>query len=119
MLKQILAVAVVLTALVSVPASAQTDVSGTWNAVVELDLGSGEPTFVFTQDGDAITGTYEGTFGSAPLTGTVTGDTIEFTFGAEGVGAATYTGTITADGMKGTCDYGEAGGGTWAAKKAG
>jgi hypothetical protein len=119
MLKHILAVAVVLTALVSVPASAQTDVSGTWNAVVELDLGSGEPTFVFTQDGDAITGTYEGTFGSAPLTGTVTGDTIEFTFGAEGIGAATYTGTITADGMKGTCDYGEAGGGTWSAKKAG
>jgi hypothetical protein len=49
----------------------------------------------------------------------VTGDAIEFTFGAEGVGAATYTGTITADGMKGTCDYGEAGGGTWSAKKAG
>lgn len=118
MLKHTLAVAVVLTALVSMPASAQTDVSGTWNAVVELDIGSGEPTFVFTQEGDEITGTYEGTFGSAPLTGTVTGDTIEFTFGAEGVGSATYTGTISGDGMKGTCDYGEAGGGTWDARKA-
>ncbi len=42
---------------------------------MELDLGSGgEPTFVFTQDGDTVTGTY---------------------------------------------DYGEAGGGTWTAKKAG
>ena len=119
MFKQIIIVAVVLTALASVPASAQTDVSGTWNAVVELDLGSGEPTFVFTQDGDTIAGTYEGTFGSAPLTGKVTGDTIEFTFGAEGVGEATYTGTISASGMEGTCDYGEAGGGTWSAKKAG
>lgn len=118
MLKQTILVAVVLTALVSVPASAQTDISGTWSAVVELDLGSGEPTFVFTQDGDTITGTYEGTFGSAPLTGKVTGDTIEFTFGAEGIGTATYTGTIAADSMEGTCDYGEAGGGTWSAKKA-
>ncbi len=118
MLKHLLIAAVVLTALAPVPATAQTDVSGTWNAVVELDLGSGEPTFVFTQDGDTITGTYEGTFGGAPLTGKVTGDTIEFTFGAEGVGAATYTGTIMGDSMKGTCDYGEAGGGTWTAKKA-
>lgn len=118
MLKQIVIVAAVLTALVSAPASAQTDVSGTWNAVVELDLGSGEPTFVFTQDGDTITGTYTGTFGSANLTGKVTGDTIEFTFGAEGAGQATYTGTISGSDMKGTCDYGEAGGGTWSAKKA-
>lgn len=48
----------------------------------------------------------------------MTGNTIEFTFGAEGVGAATYTGTITGDTIEGTCDYGEAGGGTWTVKKA-
>ena len=118
MLKRMLIAAGVLVTIVAVTVSAQTDVSGTWNAVVELDLGSGEPTFVFSQDGDAITGTYEGTFGSADLTGTVTGNTIEFTFGAEGVGAATYTGTVTGDSIEGTCDYGEAGGGTWTAKKA-
>ena len=118
MLKRMLIAAGVLVTIVAVTVSAQTDVSGTWNAVVELDLGSGEPTFVFSQDGDAITGTYEGTFGSADLTRMVTGNTIEFTFGAEGVGAATYTGTITGDTIEGTCDYGEAGGGTWTAKKA-
>jgi hypothetical protein len=104
-------------ALAGLVATAQTDVSGTWNAEVVLDLGSGEPVFVFKQDGETLSGTYQGTFGSADLTGKVTGETIEFTFGAEGIGAATYTGKIMGDTMEGTCDYGEAGGGTWSAKK--
>ena len=98
--------------------AAQTDVSGTWNAVVVLDVGSGEPVFVFTQDGETLTGTYEGTFGSASVTGTVKGDMIEFTFGAEGAGEAKYTGKIMGDTMEGTCDYGDVVGGTWSAKKA-
>jgi hypothetical protein len=48
MLKRMLIAAGVLVTIVAVTVSAQTDVSGTWNAVVELDLGSGEPTFVFS-----------------------------------------------------------------------
>lgn len=54
MLKRMLIAAGVLVTIVAVTVSAQTDISGTWNAIVELDLGSGEPTFVFSQDGDAI-----------------------------------------------------------------
>jgi len=117
MMKRISVVAAVIMVVAGLTGAAQTDVSGSWNAVVELDLGSGEPVFVFNQDGDTLTGTYEGTFGSADLTGTVTGDTIEFSFGAEGIGEAKYTGKIMGDSMEGTCDYGEAGGGTWSAKK--
>ena len=108
-------VAIVVTLGVSL--IGQTDVSGTWNAAVELDLGSGEPVFVFIQDGEMLTGTYEGTFGSADLRGLILGDQIEFSFGAEGVGEATYTGTVTGDSMEGTCDYGPVGGGTWNARK--
>ena len=115
-LMRIGALVLVLTALVAVPADAQ-DVSGTWTAFVELDVGSGEPTFVFKQDGSTITGTYEGTFGSAELMGTLNGNAIEFSFGAEGAGKAVYTGTIDGDTMKGTCDYGEAGAGTWEAER--
>ena len=109
---------VILITLAAIASSAQIDVSGTWTAVVELDVGSGEPTFVFTQDGETVTGTYEGTFGSAELTGKVMGDTIEFSFGAEGVGEAKYTGTIEGNSMEGTGDYGIAGGGTWSATRA-
>jgi hypothetical protein len=108
--------AIVFTALVAIPAQAQ-DVSGMWTAFVELSVGSGEPTLVFKQEGNALTGTYEGTFGSAELTGTVDGNAIEFSFGAEGAGKAVYTGTIDGDTMKGTCDYGEAGEGTWKADR--
>jgi hypothetical protein len=115
--KRIAAVAAVVIVVAGLVVTAQTDITGSWNAVVELDLGSGEPVFVFKQNGGTLTGTYEGTFGSAELTGTVTGDMVEFSFGAEGVGEAKYTGKIMGDTMEGTCDYGAAGGGTWSAKK--
>ncbi len=94
----------------------QHDVSGTWNFVVELDIGGGEPTFEFAQQGDTLSGTYEGAFGTAPITGTVTGDQIEFRFGEEG-NEAVYIGTINGDAMSGTCDYGGAGEGTWEAER--
>jgi hypothetical protein len=111
------AVIVTILLLPSLLLTAQTNVTGRWNAVVELDLGSGEPVFEFTQEGETVTGTYQGTFGSAELKGLVSGDQIEFTFEAEGVGEATYTGIIRGESMEGTCDYGPIGGGTWTAMK--
>ena len=111
------AVVVTILLLPGLSLIAQTNVTGTWNAVVELDLGSGEPVFVFMQEGEALTGSYEGTFGAAELKGRVSGDHIEFTFGSAGVGEATYTGTIMGESMEGTCDYGPIGGGTWTARK--
>ncbi len=122
MMKRVAAVAAVVAVVAGLTVAAQTDVTGTWNAVVDLDVGSGDVVFVFTQDGEMLTGNYQGLFGSASITGTVKGDTIEFTFGAEGAGEATYTGKIAADAvgvtMEGTCDYGALGGGTWSAEKA-
>ena len=112
------AVLVAGAAVLTSPVLAQ-DVSGTWRAVVQLTAGSGEPTFVFAQEGDQITGAYTGTFGGAELTGTVTGETIEFSFELPMAGTATYTGTISGDTMEGTCDYGPVGGGTWEAERAG
>ena len=123
MMKRIATVAVGVMIMAGLTAAAQTDVdvTGTWNAVVDLDVGSGEPVFIFAQDGETLTGTYQGTFGNASITGTVKGDMIEFTFGAEGVGEAKYSGRITPDAVgstiEGTCDYGDLGGGTWSAKK--
>ena len=73
MMKQMTAVVAVVIGVAGL-AAAQTNVTGTWNFAVELDLGSGEPVFVFKQDGERLTGTYEGVFGSAELTGTVKGD---------------------------------------------
>ena len=95
------------------------DVTGTWNAQVDLGGQSGAPTFVLKQDGDKLTGTYSGALGDAPLKGTIKGDKIAFDFDAQGA-AVHYEGTINADAteMKGTCDYGGQASGTFTAKKA-
>ena len=117
-MRAIIRASILVTLVVALPGpAAAQDISGTWKAVVELDAGSGEPTFVFKQEGGQITGTYTGTFGGADLTGTVAGDTIEFSFDVPMAGMATYTGTISGDAMAGTCDYGSLGGGTWEAER--
>jgi hypothetical protein len=97
------------------------DVSGKWTFNVETDAGSGSPTFVFKQDGDKLTGTYSGTFGTADLTGTVKGDAIEFSFEAtvaDQKGKVVYTGKIEAPGkMKGEVEFTGLGKGTWTGTK--
>lgn len=94
------------------------DISGKWTFHVVLDAGSGDPTFDFVQKGEQLTGTYNGTFGEAKLTGTVKGDKVEFSFGSQ-AGTAKYSGTLDgATKMKGSCDYGDqAGKGTFTATK--
>ena len=97
------------------------DISGKWTFTVQTDAGSGTPTFVFKQEGEKLTGTYNGTFGTAQLAGTVKGDVIEFSFEAtmlDQKGKVVYTGKIEADGkMKGDVDLGGLGKGTWTGAK--
>ncbi len=97
------------------------DVSGKWEFTVQLDAGSGSPTFVFQQSGEKLTGKYNGLFGDAELTGTVKGDAIEFSFEAsmqDQKGKVVYRGTITsATQMKGEVDYAGLSKGTWSAVK--
>ncbi len=103
--------------LLSAAMSFAADITGKWTFNVVLDAGSGSPTFEFQQKGEALTGTYHGQFGEAPLKGTVKGDKVEFTFGGA-AGDVKYSGTLEGDNkMKGTCEYGEAGKGTFTATK--
>ncbi len=98
------------------------DISGTWSFSVDLDGGGhGDPTFVFKQEGDKLTGAYTGPLGEYPVTGTVTGDKAVFGFEATQEGEkikATYTGTIeSATKMAGTVQFGEGTRGKWTANK--
>lgn len=96
------------------------DVTGEWQFTVELSAGTGSPTFTFKQDGEKLTGTYKGQLGEAPLTGTVKGNAISFSFKVSGAieGTATYTGTIESqNSMKGAAEYGDTATGTWTAKR--
>jgi hypothetical protein len=97
------------------------NISGTWSFTVETSQGSGNPTFTFKQEGETLTGNYKGTFGEAPVKGTVKGSDISFTIKVNVQGQdveITYVGKIeSATSMKGTAKLGELGEATWTAKK--
>jgi hypothetical protein len=107
-------------ALISMSAFAL-DITGKWTFQVETPLGSGAPTFVFKQTGEKLTGTYNGAFGTAELTGKVTGDDIEFSFEAviqDQKAKIVYKGKIESpDKMKGGVDFTGLGSGSWTASK--
>ena len=74
---------------------------------VATDQGSGTPTLTFKQDGEKLTGKYEGQLGNADLTGTVKGNAITFTFTVDVQGQqapVTYKGTVEKNTMKGSLD---------------
>ena len=91
---------------------------GTWVLSVDLGgLGGGDATFVFEQEGTAITGTYTGTFGDGvEVAGTLEDGEITFSFDTE-AGEIIYTGTVEGTNMSGTCYYGLAGDGTFEGTK--
>ena len=97
------------------------DLTGKWSATVETDAGSGAPSFTLKQSGDALTGTYSGQLGDAPLNGTVKGDAVEFSFKVSPGGDAitvVYKGKITGPReLKGSVDLGGMGTGTFTATK--
>ena len=111
----------VLAALFLLPARvfAAIDVSGKWNARVDLGGQGGTPTFILKQDGEKLSGKYTGALGDADLTGTVKGNAITFDFDVQG-NKIHYEGKVSDDGktMEGTCDYGGQASGTFKATKA-
>jgi hypothetical protein len=98
------------------------DISGNWVFAVETGAGSGQPTFTFKQDGEKLTGTYTGAFGSGiKLTGTVKGGEVAFSFSGEAQGQSAevvYKGKIVnKDSMQGTVALAGLGEGTWTGKR--
>jgi hypothetical protein len=100
--------------------STPVDVSGVWNATVETPQGTGNPVFTLKQEGEKLTGNYKGTLGEAPLTGTLKGNDITFTFKVNFQGQdfeVTYTGKVEGNSIKGKARLGELGEADWTAKK--
>lgn len=106
-------------ALAEVGAQA-TNVTGVWAFTVTTDQGGGNPTLTFKQDGEKLTGKYEGQLGNADLTGSVKGDAITFTFTVDVQGQqapVTYKGTVEKNTMKGSLDIAGMVNGTFTATK--
>ncbi len=106
---RLLAVAVFVSAMLApVPLAAQaTNVTGDWAFSVQTDQGAGTPTLTFKQEGETLTGKYNGQLGAADLTGTVKGNAIHFTFTLDVQGQqapVTYDGTVDKNTMQGKMD---------------
>ncbi|HKW02816.1 MAG TPA: hypothetical protein VJN96_23535 [Vicinamibacterales bacterium] len=124
-----IAIAVVMTAIAL---SAQTpspappkpvNVAGKWNMTLELSIGTATPTLDLKQDGEKITGTYTGRYGTSQLQGTLKGRVLEFAFQIDADGQAAtmnFRGEVAADAesMKGQATIEGLGDATWSAIRA-
>jgi hypothetical protein len=103
------------------PAGERIDISGSWVFNVETSAGSGQPTFTFKLDGEKLTGTYSGAFGTANIAGTLKGSELKFSFTADAGGQTaeiTYSGKVQdKDNMQGTVSIAGFGDGSWTGKR--
>ncbi|MBX9600685.1 MAG: hypothetical protein K2X35_06770 [Bryobacteraceae bacterium] len=108
--------------LLAATLSLAADISGKWRFTVESELGVSNPEATFKQDGAKLTGDYKGQIGEYKVTGTVQGDTVEFSFKASPTGEemeVKYSGALDPSGkkMKGKVALGTLGSGTFTAEK--
>ena len=95
-------------------------VAGKWAGALQLEAISSKPTLTFVQDGEKLTGTYQGYYGASPIEGTVKEKEISFTvtYNIEGSKVqAAFTGTVDGDTMGGRVEFEGAGSGTWSAAR--
>ena len=96
------------------------DVTGTWIMAVETGAGSGSPTFVLVQKGEALSGSYKGMLGEAQVSGTVKGEEVTIEYKVEGQGqslAVKYSGKTDGKTMSGKVSLGQLGEGTFTGTK--
>jgi hypothetical protein len=96
------------------------DVTGTWIMSVETSAGSGTPTFILVQKGEALSGSYKGQLGEAQVAGTVKGDQVTIEYKVDGQGqslAVKYSGKTDGKTMSGKVSLGQLGEGTFTGTK--
>ena len=121
MLRRLALVVTGIFALMGSLAASAADIAGTWNLTVTTQAGTGTPTLVLVQNGETLTGTYTGRFGTSPIKGTYKDGTIVFSFEVSGPMGSTqvsYTGKVEGDSMSGSMQMGSMAGGTFSGKKA-
>lgn len=102
-------------------AVAQTSVAGEWDGSFNTPGGARPFTIVLAVDGEKLTGTAKRSSGDVPITGTIKGDAIEFSYTINYGGnnlTLIYSGTVSGDSMSGTVSFGGNAEETWSAKRA-
>jgi hypothetical protein len=114
--------AILVLSLVAVLVSAEpANVAGKWNISLELESITGHPVVLLKQDGEKLTGTYEGRYGQSELKGSIKEKDIEFTVTLVAEGMQTqgvFAGKVNGDTMSGNVSFEGAGDGTWSATRA-
>lgn len=90
------------------------NVAGTWSITARGEAGSANQTIVLKQDGNKITGTFQGPRQSGTIEGMIDGNKIVFHVNARN--ALDYKGTVDGDSMKGTLS-GRGKSGEWTATR--
>jgi hypothetical protein len=96
-------------------------VDGKWNASLQLEAINSSPVLTFKQDGEKLTGTYQGYYGESPLEGQVKEKDIGFvvTMTIEGSKIqGIFNGSVDGDTMGGRVEFEGAGSGKWTAARA-
>ena len=119
-LKTGLAALLAVAAFTVAQVAAAADVTGTWIMAVETGAGSGSPTFILVQKGEALSGSYKGQLGEAQVAGTVKGDDVVIEYKVEGQAGSLsvkYTGKTDGKTMSGKVSLGQLGEGTFTGTK--
>jgi len=102
-------------------ASAQKTVAGEWDATFDTPGGPQALKLILKVDGEKLTGTAKRSRGDVPITGTIKGENISFSYTIEYNGNAvtvTFSGKVKGDSMGGTVSFNETAGDEWSAKRA-
>jgi hypothetical protein len=105
------------------PAPQTAAVTGKWATTLDISgVGPATVTLEFKQDGEKITGTYTGRYGTFPFQGTLKGRALTFTFTMNADGAdvsMNFAGEVAEDNvsMRGTASIVGLGEATWTARK--
>ncbi|HQR35164.1 MAG TPA: hypothetical protein PLK30_20670 [Blastocatellia bacterium] len=113
----------VLTSIVGLSAFAQSAaIAGEWDAAMNTPGGTRNFKIKFKVDGDKLTGEVGRDTGSLPLTGTVKGNDIQFSYTVkynDNDLVLTMTGKVDGDNIAGTVSFGGMAEDSWSAKRAG
>ena len=96
------------------------NVAGKWNVTMQLESITGHPVILLKQNGEKLTGTYEGRYGQSEVKGSIKEKEIEFTVSIVAEGMQTqgvFAGKVDGDTMSGEVSYEGAGDGTWSATR--
>jgi len=119
----VVAAGLALSAQTPAPAPAKAvNIAGKWTMSLELSIGTATPALDLKQDGEKITGTYTGRYGTFPVKGTLKDRALEFSvqMNAEGQDVTmSFSGEVAADAqtMKGQASIEGLGDATWTAKR--